>query len=221
MNLDLSNNTALEKLNCSDNQLTNLDLSNNLNLNWLMCRENQLTNLNLSNNTALQELYCQDNQLTNLDLSNCSALRVVFCYDNQLTGLNLANGNNVNTGNNLNLQVIWAENNNLTCVQVDDVTYSNTNWIPEAVKFDTGVTFSEDCEALGIDDLYANNNEISVYPNPTNDLIYLNKECQVKIYNIQGTLLKETFGKEVDLSGYSQGMYFLRIGGRIEKIVKQ
>ena len=54
--------TALESLDCSENNLTELDLSNNTALKYLNCRNNRLTKLNLFNNTALLNLDCCSNQ---------------------------------------------------------------------------------------------------------------------------------------------------------------
>lgn len=85
--LDLSKNTALEELNCSDNQLTSLDVSGCAALTRLFCYDNHLTSLDISNNTALTTLECDGNQLTTLDVSNNTALTGLLCYDNQLETL--------------------------------------------------------------------------------------------------------------------------------------
>jgi len=47
--LDLSDFINLEKLNCSNNQLTELILLNSYRLEWLYCSNNQLTDLSLTN----------------------------------------------------------------------------------------------------------------------------------------------------------------------------
>ena len=89
--LDVSSCTALTYLDCSDNQLTSLDVSNNTALTSLLCGYNQLTSLDVSNNTALTALGCDNNLLSTLDLSNCTALEYLDCYDNLLTTLDLSN----------------------------------------------------------------------------------------------------------------------------------
>ena len=76
----MSQNTALYKLYCENNQLTGLDVSKNTALQDLRCNNNQLTSLNVSQNAALYELECQYNQLTNLDISGCPYL--VYVYQN-------------------------------------------------------------------------------------------------------------------------------------------
>ena len=52
----------------------------------------------------------------------------------------------------------------------------------------------------------------SVYPNPTNGLIYIDYEItNVEIYNILGQLLKETKENVIDLSKQEAGTYILKV----------
>jgi len=134
--LDVSNNTALTQLYCGDNQLTSLDVSNNTALTQLNCVGNhQLTSLDVSNNTALTQLSCGLTKLTSLDVSNNTALTYLNCSDNKLTSLDLRNGNNTN----LLLRAHW--NSYLYCIDVDNVTWSNSsNWSISSHSF-----YSEDC----------------------------------------------------------------------------
>ena len=88
--LDLSKNTALEKLHCMKNQLTELNVSGCKALKFLDCKANQLTALDVSQNTALTFLDCCLNQLTALDVSNCTALDTLSCYENQLNSLDVS-----------------------------------------------------------------------------------------------------------------------------------
>ncbi|MDO6596398.1 hypothetical protein Q4512_05695 [Oceanihabitans sp. 2_MG-2023] len=135
-NIDLSNNTALTQLYCHSNYLTNLDLSNNTALTYLNSRNNNLTSLDVNNNTALQTLACDNNYLTSLDVSNNTALTDLNCANNILTNLNVKNSNNINFTD------FDATNNpSLACVEVDDVTYSTTNW----TDIDASSSFSTDC----------------------------------------------------------------------------
>ncbi|MET0946616.1 MAG: leucine-rich repeat domain-containing protein, partial [Flavobacterium sp.] len=142
--LDVSSNTALTFLGCNTSQLTSLDVSNNTALNLLDCRENKLTQLDVSNITTLTELYCQSNQLTNLDINKNKALEFLNCSKNQLTTLDVSvntalvglysNSNqltslNLKNANNTKLAYLnFINNPNLTCIQVDDVAFSNERW---------------------------------------------------------------------------------------------
>jgi Leucine-rich repeat (LRR) protein len=138
--LDVSNNTALTYLYCNSNQLTSLDVSNNTALTYLYCFSNQLTSLDVGSNTALTYLSCTVNQLTSLDISANTLLEQLFCARNQLTSLNVANGNNTN------ISYLRAQYNpNLTCIQVDNASYSEANWTGSNFDFDPQTSFSEDC----------------------------------------------------------------------------
>lgn len=135
--------TALENLYANGASLTTLDLSNNTNLISVYCNLNSLTSLNVSNNTNLEELYCQNNSLTELDLNSNTSLTKLSCLGNNLTSLKVANGNNTN------FTTFNATNNpSLTCIEVDDVAWSTTNWI----QIDAGASFSLNCCVVNIPD---------------------------------------------------------------------
>ena len=84
--LDLSEYTCLEKLDCSGNEITRLNVSKLVKLKELNCNSNQLTNLDLRNLTQLKELYCRDNYLTNINYPNSSK-------PEKLTVLSIRNNN--------------------------------------------------------------------------------------------------------------------------------
>ena len=75
--------TALTRLYCDNNVLTNLDLSKNTKLTDLSCNKNQLTALDVSQNTALAVLVYANNQLTSLDLSQNPQLMSLSYGNNQ------------------------------------------------------------------------------------------------------------------------------------------
>ena len=81
--------TALTRLTCPSNQLTELDLSRNIKLKNVYCIDNQLTSLDLTSNTELIELDCLENQLQTLNVSNINLSRL-NCENNQLTELNVS-----------------------------------------------------------------------------------------------------------------------------------
>ena len=83
--------TALQQLDCRDNQLTSLDLSHNTSLTWLRCENNCLTSLVLGENSALTQLICDSNQLTELDVSGAPLLETLSCCDNRIAELDIRN----------------------------------------------------------------------------------------------------------------------------------
>ena len=112
--LDVSKNTALIYLDCYGNQLTSLDVSKNTALTYLDCGRNQLTSLDVSKDTALTELDCRSNQLTKLDVSKNTALTTLYCWDNQLTKLDVSK--------NTALTDLACYNNQLTSLDVSKNT---------------------------------------------------------------------------------------------------
>jgi hypothetical protein len=113
--LDITKNTALKEFRCQQNKLDNLDLSHNLQLMRVSCEENKIKTLDLSKNTALLDLICSSNELTSLNLKN---------------------------GNNSTISYVSAlKNDNLKCIQVDNVDFPSSRWFK-----DSGVDFSTSCQ---------------------------------------------------------------------------
>jgi len=224
--LNVSANTALTRLFCYDNQLSSLDVNTNTVLTRLWCSLNQLTSLDVSTNTALTRLYCENNLLTSLDVSTNTALTRLRCQDNQLTSLDVRNGYNTAISNsNFN-----ANNNpNLTCILVDNATWSNTNWyyIGAASTF---VNNETECTALSIQD-NTFGSEFNVYPNPSFGLskIQLGESytnVSVNIFNVLGKQVatqthNNTNVIELNTQQFTTGIYFIKVqSGAKEATIK-
>ena len=127
---------AIRELNCGSNQLSSLDLSQNIYLDELECSFNQITYLDLSNNTELTKIYLDDNQLTYLDLRN---------------------------GNNSNIIDFYASYNpNLTCINVDNVAWSTSNWLVSSYQIDSQHYFSTNCSTTNINEQTINKELLEV-----------------------------------------------------------
>jgi hypothetical protein len=192
--------------------LENLNVSANLALTTLKCGGNSLTSLNVSANTALTYLSCQNNQISTLDISGNTALFMLECQNNQLTSLDVKNGNNINMFN------FYAVGNPyLSCIEVDDVAWSNANW---ANNIDATASFSENCSAVGISDINEST-AILAYPNPTTGNIYLSEPANITLTDLSGNLLlEEKNTNQLDISALPAGMYFLHFGENNNQIVK-
>lgn len=75
--LDVSQNTELQELYCSGNELSILDLSKNTELRNLNCSNNRLTSLDLSQNTKLTDFNIDGNAIMGIDLSQNTYLTYV------------------------------------------------------------------------------------------------------------------------------------------------
>jgi len=153
--LDVSQNTALTYLSCYTNQLTSLNVSTNTALTTLSCGSNNLTSFDVSQNTSLTQLWCSVNQLTSLEVSNNTALTDLRCGSNLLTILDVRNGNNTN--------IIYFEcvnNPNLTCINIDNATWSTTNWTVANGNIDAQHYFNTNCLPSAIEENSTNNKEL-------------------------------------------------------------
>ena len=87
--LNLEQNSRVEKLNCSGNQLTGLWFHKGSSLRYLTCSVNEFTALDLSKCSELIELSCSNNKLTSLDLSANTKLQEINASSNKLTALDV------------------------------------------------------------------------------------------------------------------------------------
>jgi len=147
--LDLSANTQLMYLNCSENQLTSLDVSGLVNMTDLYCSENSLATLDLplggvlsildcsvnnltvldfANSTSIYDLNCSNNSLANIYLTNCTNLHYLNCSYNLIQCLDVSGNTNlqsVNVSNN-SLEAFNIKNGNNTDISYFDF-YANNN----------------------------------------------------------------------------------------------
>lgn len=154
--------------------------------------------------TSITTLQCYNNQLTSIDLTSNIALTELRCQNNQLTSLNVANGNNTNF-----IYFIVSNNPNLSCIQVDDATYSTTNWM----DIDAGASFNEDCSGtVGLFDSHIEE-DLDIYPNPTSSQLTIDNLSlsEVNIIDISGKVVKTANTNEIDVASLPNGMYILKI----------
>ncbi len=160
--LNIANSPNLTLLNCNNNQLFSINLASNFSLTELYCNYNSFTAINVSNLTALTklgvsynqlnsinvasnlnlvELACSYNQIASLNLAINTNLIALYCNNNLLTNLNIKNGNNTN----FTIGSSFLNNPNLTCITVDNVAYSNANWL---TYIDAIASYSTNCSSL-------------------------------------------------------------------------
>jgi len=241
--IDFSANPELESIYCGNNNLTTLNVSNLPNLNqlnciytnisvidvrsnpklvWLYLNDNKIKEIDLSQNPLLKYLNLGRNQLTTLDLSHNPLLELIFVENNPLTTLNVQNGNNKNfilpsqTGKKAETTdtTSFLKNSNLSCIQVDDVAYSNANWA--SIK-DATATYSSTCKTLSIEDSVFS--KVAMFPNPTKGEMNIHNIALDKatVYNSLGQLVKSftlnnaNTNNTIDLSGLPRGVYYVYI----------
>lgn len=207
--VDISRNVALTTFNCSNNLLRTVNTGRNSALVTFICNNNNLENLELNSNLALATFICNNNKLDFLNLSKNVMLSKFDCQYNELRYLNLKNGNNKNfdlTGSN------FTNNSSLTCINVDDENYSNTNWLN---KKDAKAVYSSNCSTLGVEDSVFD--KALVYPNPTKGDVHINNIVLEKanVYNSLGQLVKSfsfnngESNNTINLAGLPRGVYYV------------
>jgi len=248
--IDVSINTALIYLDCSDNQLTSIDVSANTSLANLNCAHNQLTSLYVSANTSLAVLNCSYNHpMTSLDVSLNTLLTYLDCSgcvvwdsgswsESQLAYLNVKNGNNINMSDHSFFALC---NPNLTCIEVDNASWSTTNWAGYTYlvelyfpgdpstsyteewfqgNTDAQSFYSEDCSNIGINNI-SKNIQTLVYPNPTTGIVFMSENSNLELTDLTGKiLLKRNNTNQLDISSLSAGMYLLSVGGITQEVIK-
>ncbi|MFY0594471.1 leucine-rich repeat domain-containing protein [Roseivirga sp.] len=130
--VDLSQNTALEKLDLSVNKLKQIDLSANTELTILTIGRNDLESIDLSHLTKLETLFVEGNQLESLDVSNNTALTKLNALANlieEIKGLNATKMKELWLGFNYlkslsislpSLEGINVENNDITQLDLEN-----------------------------------------------------------------------------------------------------
>ncbi len=146
--INISTLTALETLSLSNTPISNVDVSNNTALKTLRMVSTGVTTLDVSNNLLLEFLHINNTPIIDLDLSLNSKLTQFFAQNGVLESLNMKNGNNANVTN-----FLISGNPNLSCINVDNVAYSTTNWTTN----NPAISFSERCgETYVPDDNFEN-----------------------------------------------------------------
>ena len=223
--VDVSQNLALIELSMGLNDLNVVDVSQNIALVDLNVSYNILSQVDVSSNVNLTELKCEENSISELDVSNNSALTLLGCFGNSLTCLN------VNNENNTNMTLLAQDNENLTCIEVDDIVWANSNWsgfgIDPASSFDT--LCSNACSPIVNPPPPSSINEIDkyafeLYPNPVSNT--LNVQSGADIYlNLFDVFGHQLFSQpidgdgKIDVSHLPNGIYFLRVGEETKKFV--
>jgi hypothetical protein len=216
--IEIGNLTNLGALSLSGNQLTGnipVEFGNLSNIWSIDLRHNQFSGtipIEIENLTSLGGLGLSYNEFSgDLDLSNLSNLHALLIDNNYFSSINVKNGNNTNF-DFFNI----TNNPNLICVFVDDKNWSEANWPNKdesAQYFETQTA----CDTyLVIDDNQLKTNYY-LYPNPTNDMVYVDLEQgvnikKIEIYTVLGKHIKSIYkSNRINLSDFSQGVYYFRI----------
>lgn len=105
-----------------------------------------------------------------------------------------------------NLQLLDKEGNILATEPLDNVRK---------------IVFSNESITTALENV--ENGTIIVYPNPTQDVLYIQGiDAQIlRIFNMQGNMLQTTEGTQVSVSHLPTGTYLLQIGTQVVRFIKK
>lgn len=225
--IEIGNCTKLEILSLEDNSLTgnipdsfvNLTLMQSF---WL--NGNQLSGVipNIFSNWkdlryfSIGDAYSSgpDNNFSGtLDFSKNPKMTMYLMAHNDISFLNVRNGNNLNIKESY--QFNTTDNPNLTCILVDDPSFSRTNW-PHIDATSRFMDTQSECEALSTADITFKQ-AISIFPNPTRGYLYVSHNEDIKIEHI---IVLNSLGQiaheyqktnHIDISHLKNGLYFVTL----------
>lgn len=254
-NLNLIGTTHLSSLSCGDNQLTFIDTNQLTELINLECYSNKISSINLLPMSLATHISCGFNPISILNLNgllNLSSLAIestlvstidcsqsgvtqLFCTDNpNLTSINVKN-NHISSSDPdlLNFAFRFKNLPKLTSICVDSGEEYNVFMGYYNSTGNVIVYTGTDCStiipyfAVNVKD-FEFNRYFSLYPNPSNDFIYIEVKEEIavqsiNIYSILGQMIKsvpnQNFGKNItlDVSQLKTGIYFVNLLSDIGK----
>ena len=193
------------QLYCSNNLLKRLDLSENKALEFLDCQFNDLSEIKLPENSLLNHLACYSNNLTHLDLTSITDLIHLDCGMNLFTTLDLSK--------NLSLvSVDVSQNPHLLSVCVWDTAFVSNNFY--FLKDSTASWTEDCNLSTGFDDIQEDLAvEIYPNPGRSGFNLILPKSADISVFNASGIAMEHhallrylQFGHD-----YQPGVYLVRI----------
>lgn len=99
--------------------------------------------------------------------------------------------------------------------------YTNLKSPPNMPNYGLGKDTSVVCWPLASSEIRDVRDEMEVYPNPASSIFYIKNKIGKKkeLYNFIGELMCTTTNDEIDISSFSRGVYFLKCGAEVSKVV--
>jgi hypothetical protein len=186
--------------------------------NFLSDANTQKSICDLSQPCECSEIIIDDVSLIATDISNWLHDTTIVFGDSVYIGLPLfevsdamwytINMNYIGTGSGIKVKPTQAVTKYIQAIDVCN-----------SIRYDTMTVYAY---PLGITELGTTNNELIIYPNPSKNkfqIISKTPNAKKELYNSVGQLIISTYSNEIDVSGYSKGVYYLKCGRYIRKLV--
>lgn len=139
--------------------------------------------------------------------------------------------NNCNGRKTYNTLTNGFSNSNFNYFDVGTINTYNEYFITQASSDVSSFIINPNyCLILNEQELQKNTNSIEIFPNPTNQLLYIKSKTDdviihSKIYDIYGNELLIDFNHDMDVSNLNAGIYFIKVktdkGEFIQKFIKE
>ncbi|MCQ2975112.1 MAG: CotH kinase family protein [Bacteroidales bacterium] len=112
----------------------------------------------------------------------------------------------------------WTINDGNTNQKIDT---EELEFTPTSTTFIRLVTNNPSTDINLVDEIQK---DITIYPNPTNDIVYINStdnDISYSVINANGKLLFSGKGTEISIKQLSSGQYFIKVNNKLLKIIKK
>ncbi len=213
--IDLSTLTNLEELFAANSSLSHLDFTHNANLHTLNITNNYIPSLNLVPLVMLKNFHSANNLFGSIDLSSNHNLTYAdFMSNQQVQYINMKNGNNHNMTWLLDMDYQFLPNLKGFCV--DDVNSAYAIKVKQTVN--NTVLVTSDCSLLSTREGQPKNNQFSLFPNPTDDTLFINSQeklLEYSIFSVSGQRIQSGIfrngEKSIDVRNMIKGTYIIKI----------
>jgi hypothetical protein len=107
------------------------------------------------------------------------------------------------------------------CFRIPDSSFTAATSPPNMPDYVLGADLSKPCWPLSNEEFTLKIEPFEVYPNPSSTVINIKTEGKGKreLYNSVGQLLFFTGKNEINVSRYSKGIYYIKIGNMVRKVI--
>jgi hypothetical protein len=107
------------------------------------------------------------------------------------------------------------------CFRLPDSTFTAATAPPNMPDYTLGADLSKPCWPLSYEQLVMPSEPFEVYPNPSSTTLNIKTENKGKreMYNSVGQLLFVTEENEINIGRYSRGIYYIKIGNMVRKVI--
>lgn len=229
--IDILNLHDLTYFDFSENQISNINFPQISSLNYMSISGNPLTSIDLSSLKKLRNLYASAILVTSLDCSQ-TAVEQLFCeYNPNIQTINVKNNVYTYSDPDLLFFAFRIENNsNLISICVDEGEQNQLTYFDYNTSGTVVVYTGTDCTKVVIPEKLSTKNfeknNFILFPNPTNSLLNISINSEIKtitIYNTLGQMIKNYANnqKSIDVSDLKKGTYFISVETIIGKVTQK